>query len=206
MPWNVTNEAGKWCVTKEGDTSPLKCYDVRTDAIKYQRALYANVRRAEMVAALTYEEPAQELDPRLTAALARLEELSEKEKEKSNSPVNITLSPDQSVTRELLAALDQITARLADGERFSESLVASLVSLSQQPAPVVNVEPPIVNIPETVVNVPAPIVNVEAPNITFPEINVPAPEVTVVMPEERDRKVSFIRDPFGKLEGAEITE
>lgn len=207
MPWRVSNNDGRWCVTKEGDDSPLKCYDSRTDAIKYQRALYANESRSDMVAAITYEEPEPELDPRLLLALARLEELSEKEKAQGNSPVNITLSPDQSVTRELLAALDQITARLADGERFSESLVASLVSLTQQP-PVVNVEAPIVNVPETVVNLPAPIVNIEPPVVNVPEtvVNVPAPLVTVNMPD-RAKKVTFERDPLtGQVTTADVTE
>jgi len=42
MPWSIQKREGKYCVVKQGATTPLKCYSARTDAIKYQRALYAN--------------------------------------------------------------------------------------------------------------------------------------------------------------------
>jgi len=41
VPWSIQRREGKYCVTKEGASSPLKCYSARTDAIKSQRALYA---------------------------------------------------------------------------------------------------------------------------------------------------------------------
>ena len=208
MPWSITRDGPKYCVTKQGEDSPLKCYDNRTDAIKYQRALYANESRASVVAALTYEEPVEAPDTRLEEALARLDEIAAKEASKEHLQVTVK-SADHEVTEALIATLDQISERLLNGERVSESLIASLHAMAAQPAPIVNVAPTEVHIPETVVNVPAPVVNVEAPVVNIPEtvVNVPAPNVTVNMPEaSKEKKVTFTRDPFGKLEGAEITE
>jgi hypothetical protein len=50
MPWSIQRREGKYCVVKQGG-EVLKCYPNRTDAIKYQRALYAHepsARRASM--------------------------------------------------------------------------------------------------------------------------------------------------------------
>jgi hypothetical protein len=50
MPWSIQRREGKYCVVKQGGEL-LKCYPSRTDAIKYQRALYAHepsARRASM--------------------------------------------------------------------------------------------------------------------------------------------------------------
>lgn len=210
MPWSITRDGSKYCVTKEGDDSPLKCYDSRTDAIKYQRALYANESRDSMVAAITYEEPAPEdnVKDRLDQALARLDSLAERGENEPGFKITMASNPQMTETLlALTATINQISERLENGERVSESLLASLQSMAVQQPPVVNVEAPIVNVPETVIHVPAPVVNVEAPVVNIPEtvVNVPAPIVNVSVPE-REKKVTFLRDPFGRLEGAEIGE
>jgi len=53
MPWNIAKRGDKWCVVKEGETTPIKggCHASRSDALKHQRALYANepsARRASI--------------------------------------------------------------------------------------------------------------------------------------------------------------
>lgn len=44
MPWSISQRDGRWCVVKEGESSPVPggCHDRRADALKHQRALYAN--------------------------------------------------------------------------------------------------------------------------------------------------------------------
>jgi hypothetical protein len=52
MPWNISKREGKYCVVKVGASSPVPggCHASRADAIKHQRALYANEpRMASMV-------------------------------------------------------------------------------------------------------------------------------------------------------------
>lgn len=44
MPWSIKQRDGKYCVVKEGASAPVPggCHSSRADAIKHQRALYAN--------------------------------------------------------------------------------------------------------------------------------------------------------------------
>ena len=53
MPWSIAKRGDNWCVVKEGETAPIKggCHASRSDALKHQRALYANepsARRASI--------------------------------------------------------------------------------------------------------------------------------------------------------------
>lgn len=183
-------------------------FEERTDAIKERNKRVAERRITSMVAAITYEEPKPPEDPRLEKALARLDALAEKEERKQQ--VEIVVSSDKEVQEALIATINQISERMENGERVTESLVASLHTLAAQPPPMVTV-----NVPEQA----APVVNVAAPEVQMPEIvipeirvpeinvSVPATEVTVMMPEERKRSVTFTRDPLdGRLQSAEITE
>lgn len=202
MPWSIEKREGYWfLIAESGQTEAY--FEDRTDAVKMQRSLHAAERAANLVSAITYEEPKPEVDTRLEDALARLDELSEKQEKKEQ--LQITVGQDPQVMEALLATINQISERLENGERVTESLVASLHTLAAQPAPTVTV-----NVPEQA----PPVVNVAAaevvvPEIRVPEINVsvPAAEVTVMMPEPKPRNVTFVRDPLdGKLQGAEITE
>ena len=44
MPWQIAKRGDNWCVVKEGESEPIKggCHASRSDALKHQRALYAN--------------------------------------------------------------------------------------------------------------------------------------------------------------------
>lgn len=43
MPYELRRENGKHCVAKKGAKGTMKCYSSRDDAVRYMRALYANV-------------------------------------------------------------------------------------------------------------------------------------------------------------------
>lgn len=57
MPWRIERREGRYCVIKEDDGSSAGCHDSRTDAIKQQRALYAQERTASITAALAPLKP-----------------------------------------------------------------------------------------------------------------------------------------------------
>lgn len=203
MPWSIEKREGYWFLISEtGETEAY--FDERVDAVKMQRSLHAAERAAGLVAAITYEEPKPEPDTRLEEALARLDALAEKEERQQE--MKLVISSDQQVQEALIASINQISERLENGERVTESLVASLQSLATQAPPVVNVSVPEQAVP--VVNVAAPVMpEIVIPEIKVPDIHVPAAEVTVMLPESRPRNVTFTRDPIdGKLQGAEITE
>lgn len=42
MPWNIRKRDGKFCVFKEGASSPITCHETRGEATAHLRALYAN--------------------------------------------------------------------------------------------------------------------------------------------------------------------
>lgn len=42
MPWAIRQSGEKYCVYKEGETEPLKCYPTREEATQYLSALYAS--------------------------------------------------------------------------------------------------------------------------------------------------------------------
>lgn len=47
MPWEIMEHDGRYCVHKEGESEPLKCYDDRDAANEYMRALYASEKALE---------------------------------------------------------------------------------------------------------------------------------------------------------------
>ena len=189
MPWHLENRDGKVCVVKDADGSVAGCHDSRTDAIKQQRALYANESRM----ASMYDE----LD-------AQTEDYGWVEPE----PVvpGSTLSPfaaelvgmilkderEKSLTASLAQSMDAIAERMASEKAERTALVAALSQIGQ---PVINVETP-----EVTVNVPPAEVRVDvpAPQVTVrPEINLPPSSKTV----------TFERDAItGQIAKAEVTE
>ena len=212
MPWSVSQRDGKWCVIKEGESSPIPggCHGSRTDAIKHQRALYANESRT---AAMYAELDAQDYG-------------WVEEKEEAPVPVELedSLSPfaaqlvslilkderEKSLTASLAQSMDAISARMASEKEERTALVAALSAIGQ---PVINVETPevTVHVPpaevrvdvpaaEVTVNTPEVKVDVPAPQVTFsPEITLPASNVT--------KTVTFERDPLtGQVSSAEIRE
>lgn len=46
MPWFINQRENQYCVFKEGQSEPLKCYDAEADASAYLQALYADEGKA----------------------------------------------------------------------------------------------------------------------------------------------------------------
>lgn len=49
MPWRLSKRGSRWCVVKEGESSPVPggCHPTRAQAVKHQRALYAGEAAAK---------------------------------------------------------------------------------------------------------------------------------------------------------------
>ncbi len=209
MPWHLENRDGKVCVIKDSDGSVAGCNDSRADAIKQQRALYAN-------------------ESRTAAMYAELDALPDEdygwEPQEEEVPLEIpgaSLSPfaaelvglilkderEKSLTASLAQSMDAISERMAAEREERSALVAALSAIGQ---PVINLPAPQVTVeaaptPEVKVEVAAPEVNVPPAQIT-----VEAPNVTVrpeiVMPSV-SKTVTFERDPLtGQVSKAEVVE
>jgi len=207
MPWHLENRDGKVCVIKDADGSVAGCHDSRTDAIKQQRALYANESRtAAMYAELDAQDYGweEEKEAPVPAVL-----------EDSLSPfaaqlVGLILKDERekSLTASLAQSMDSISARMAAEKEERTALVAALSAIGQ---PVINVETPevTVHVPpaEVRVDVPAAEVTVNTPEV---KVDVPAPQVTfspeINLPSS-SKTVTFERDPLtGHVSSAEIRE
>ncbi len=207
MPWKLESRDGQVCVIKESDGSVAGCHNSRADAIKQQRALYANEARMASI----YDELDAQPDP---IYLPAIEPLPTAATASALSPfaselVAMLLKDDRE--KSLVASMvdSQAQARLEAAED-RRALVAALQTLG---SPVVNVPAAevTVNVPETQVsvNVPETQVNVSVPDV---HVNVPAPQVTV-RPEinlpapAAAKTVTFERDPLThELVSAEVTE
>lgn len=208
MPWSLEKRDSKWCVIKESDGSVSGCHDSRADAIKQQRALYANESRmASMYDELDAQDygweeekveetvvvPGASLSP-FAAELVGLILKDEREK---------------SLTASLSQTMGAIEERMASEKEERAALVAALSTIGQ---PVINVAAPEVTVeaaktPEVKVEVAAPEVTVQPPEVN---VNVPPANITV-RPEitlpSVSKTVTFERDPLtGQVSKAEVTE
>lgn len=195
IPWHLERREGKVCVIKDADGSTAGCHDSRTSAVKQMRALYANESRMASMYA--------ELD-------ARPEEVLPEEEVKSNGSELVRIEIGKEHDHLIASLSDRLDAMAQRESETQQALVAALQQIGMR-EPVVNVEAPNVNVEPPEVNIQPPAVTVEAPLVTVEgtQVNVPAPEINVILPEEkrpRDKKVSFLRDPLGRLEGAEVSE
>lgn len=205
MPWSLERRDSKWCVIKDSDGSSAGCHDSRADAIKQQRALYANESRmASMYDELDAQpDPIPEVaaQPMVVAASSSLSPFAAE-------LVGMLLKDDRE--KSLVASMaDQQAQARQEAAEDRRALVAALQMLG---SPVVNVPAPEVNVtvPEAQihVSVPAPEVTYTAPDV---HVDVAAPNVTVrpeiVMPTPPTKKVTFERDPLTQqVTGAEVTE
>jgi hypothetical protein len=192
MPWSLSQRDGKWCVVKDSDGEVEGCHDSRADAIKQQRALYANERR---VAALYEELDAQEV------------EVIEPEEPRHVTPnaselVKIEIGKEnEALTASLLERMEAMDLRAAETQ---QALVAALHAIGTRnpvvnvAAPEVSVEAPNVTVEPPAVTIEAPEVTVEAPNVTVePQIHLPPTQKTV----------TFERDPLsGQVTQARVQE
>jgi hypothetical protein len=190
-------------VIKESDGSVAGCHSSRADAIKQQRALYANESR---MASMYDELDAQPVEvpqlivpePAVASALSPF----------AAELVGMLLKDDRE--KSLVASMvdSQAQARLEAAED-RRALVAALQTLG---SPVVNVPAP-----EVSVHVPPAEISVNVPpaevNFTVPpaEVNVHVPpaavNVTVEAPAPVQKTVTFERDPLThEVVKAEVTE
>lgn len=197
MPWHLEARDGKVCVIKDSDGSVAGCHVTRADAIKQQRALYANESRMASI----YEE----LDAVDVPALESIEEYGEPVAEiKPSELVKIEIGKENvALTASLMERMDAMSQREA---LTTEALVAALHAISTKehvinveaaPTPSVTVEaaPPA----EVKVDVHVPEQTLELkPEISFsPEIHLPASQKTV----------TFERDPLTReVTKAEVVE
>lgn len=203
MPWQLQQRDGEWCVIKESDGSSEGCHPSRSDAIKHQRALYANEARV----ASMYEELdaiEDELDAVAPAVVHGDPNLVQP---LSMSPVTaeiMALLLREEKERSLVASVAEsqtlISQQFAEAQQERQALVAALGRMG---SPTINLPPAEVN-----VNVPPAEVNVNVPpaevNVTVqpPTVNVPAAQITVqpadvnVSLPERSKTVTFERDPL----------
>lgn len=206
MPWQLQQRDGKWCVVKEGESSPVPggCHSDRASAIKHQRALYANESRmASMYAELDAQpDPAPELVPPvmasgLSAVTAEIMALLLKEEK------------DRSLVASVADSQALISQQFLEAQQERQALVAALGRMG---SPTINLPAPEVNVSlppaEVNVHVPPAEVTVNAPEVN---VEVAAPEVTVrpeiVMPAPTQKTVTFERDPLTQqLTRAEVTE
>lgn len=203
MPWKLELRDGKHCVVKEGESSPVPggCHSSRADAIKHQRALYANESRvASMYAELDAQpdpEPVVPLEPVAVFPTGRT--------------VKIEIPTDEALTASVMQQMERMSERQA---RTDQALVAALEAIGAKES-VVNVHAAPITVNPTPVNVEAPNVTVESPtvNVEAPNVSVAAPAVTVkpadvnVTLPERQKTVTFERDPLTQqVTRAEVTE
>ena len=180
MPWSLSQRDGKWCVIKDSDGSEAGCHVTRADAIKQQRALYANESRmAAMYAELDSEEERVEaVETSLTSTQGASQSSSEL--------VRIEIGKEHD---HLIASLaDRMDAMTQQQNETQAALVAALTAMSQRD-PVVNVAAPEGSVEAPSVTVEPPVVTVEAPNVTveatpIPEITV-RPEINVQLPQSQ---------------------
>lgn len=67
MPWKIKEQDGQFCVIKEGETDPLKCYSDKGKAEDYLKALYANAKDMSWIVTHFSELEETSIDERLKA-------------------------------------------------------------------------------------------------------------------------------------------
>jgi len=216
VPWSLQHRDEGWCVVKDADDSVAGVHPSRADAIKQQRALYANEARVASMYAKLDAMP----DPEPQAVVAsgnsqlanELAGLLLKEDPLATELVGKMLKEDRE--RTLIASVAEsqsmIARQMFDSHHDRRALVAALERIGQ---PIVNMPPAevTVNVPpaevnftvppaEVTVNVPDVHVKVDAPQVTVrPNITVEAPSV--------QKTVTFERDPLThEVIKAEVTE
>ena len=198
MPWSLDRRDGRWCVIKDSDGSTAGCHDSRADAIKQQRALYANESRvAAMYAEL--DEMVEEVlepvtlreEPKPTSELVRIEIGKEHDAliASLSDRMEAMAIREQETQLALVAALQQIGLR--------ENVFSPHVNVEAAPTPNVTVEAP----PPAEVKV-----DVHVPEQAAPQVHL-SPEIHLPEPAPITKTVTFERDPLtGQVSQAEVTE
>ena len=201
MSWNLEHRSEGWCVVKETDGSLAGIHPARADAIKQQRALYANESRvASMYAELdAIPDPvvADEV-PYTSPVMAEILALLARDQQ------------DKSLVASVAESQSLISQQFAESQEERRALVAALTRMG---SPTINL--PAQAAPEVTVNVPPAEVNFTAPapevtvNVPPAEVTVRSPDVnvTVEAPPAVQKTVTFERDPLTQqVTKAEVTE
>lgn len=160
MPWKLESRNGQVCVIKESDGSVAGCHDSRADAIKHQRAMYAQeARMASMYGELDARpDPVPVVAPALAAS--------------SLSPLAAELvglllkdEREKSLVASMADSQSLISQQLHEAREDRQALVAALGRMGSP-----------------TIHVPAPEVNVHVPQAQV-DVHVPAAEVTVNVPD-----------------------
>lgn len=208
MPWSLENRDGQWCVVKQGASDPVPggCHSSRADAIKHQRALYANESRM----ASLYDEldaqtdewvepsPPEVVSPQTTPVMAEILALLAREQQ------------EKSLVASVAEQQNLISQQFAEAQAERQALVAALGRVGSPtinvPAPNITVEAPEITVNPTPVTVEAPNITVESPSVSLPPMNVTVQQPDIVLPE-RTKTVTFERDPLThEVTSAEVTE
>ena len=198
MPWSLDRRDGRWCVIKDSDGSTAGCHDSRADAIKQQRALYANESRvASMYAELdTIEVPEEEVEI--------------VEEKRGTELVKIEIGKEHDA---LIASLsDRMEAMAIREQETQRALVAALQQMGLRD-PVVHVDAPNVNVEQPAITVeaapPAEVkVDVHVPEQAAPQVHL-SPEIHLpeTQPTPAQKTITFERDPLtGQVSKAEVNE
>ena len=99
MPWSIKKRGKKWCVIKDGTSSPVPggCHATRTEAVRHQRALYAgeSTIKEEVMSEVKANELFWWVGPReITQALLNNTSVPISGSSYSDVNVTLTLNPD----------------------------------------------------------------------------------------------------------------
>lgn len=197
MQWQLERRDEGWCVLGE-DGAVAGTHAARVDAIKHQRALYANDARVASLYA--------DLD-------ANTEPYVEKPAAPDVSPLAlelVTMVARAAEEKALVASAAQAREEQQRAEQQEErqALVAALgrlgspvINLPAQAAPEVNV-----HVPPAEVNFTAPEVNVHVPPAEV-TVNTPDIHVNVEAPPAVQKTMTMVRDPLTQqVTSVEVTE
>ena len=198
MSWQLERREGEWVVL-DAEGSAVGSHLFRADAIKHQKALFAN-------------------EARVAAMYAELDALPDPEPEVEALPVSlgsrvvkIEIPTDEALTASVMQQMERMNERQA---RTDQALVAALEAIGAKEnvfnvhASPVTVEPAQITVNPAPITVESPTVHVEAPTVNVPpvQVTVKPADVNVVLPE-RQKTVTFERDPLTQqVTKAEVVE
>lgn len=199
MPWHLERRENRWCVIKDADSSVAGCHDSRADAIKQQRALYANESRVAAMYADLDSRPAPEPPQERPVTSANGQEL-----------VKVVVGSDnEALTASMMQQMERMNERQA---RTDEALIAALHAIGERETQMtfsapITVEPTPITVEPAITVAPTPVhVTVDAPQVTVepPQVTVQA-EITTPY-EPRERRIQFQRNLEGRVTGATVEE
>ncbi len=182
MPWSLDRRTEGWCVVKEADGTVAGCHDSRADAIRQQRALYANEARVASMYAELDARPDPE--PEVVAAPSSMSAV-----QAEIMALLLREEKERSLVASVAESQSLISRQFEEAAAERQALVAALN----------------VHVPQSEVNVHVPPAEVSV-NVPAAQVTVQPADVVVNLPE-RQKTVTFERDPLtNQVTSAEVTE